>query len=106
MTERIHINGLPAEASMSSEGDLRWRVDSGTGRGEQSLTVESSVLGVTVKGREIMVKAFVGQLKNPFCGAVNLGKRVMKNFVLEMSTDVVAKIWNERLRMYMDSLGK
>lgn len=105
MTERIQVNGLPAEASLSAGGDLRWRVD-GTERGEQSLTVESSVLGFTAKGREIMVRAFVGQLKGPFCGVGNLGKRVMKNFVLEMSTEVVAKIWCDRLRKYIDSLGR
>ncbi|PKU84606.1 sphingosine kinase 2-like isoform X1 [Dendrobium catenatum] len=106
MTERIQVNGLPAEASFTAGGDLRWRVDGGAGRGEQSLAVESSVLGFTAEGREITVRAFVSQLKGPFCGVGNLGNRVMKNFVLEMPTEVVAKMWSERLRKYIDSLGR
>ncbi|KAI0527275.1 hypothetical protein KFK09_002874 [Dendrobium nobile] len=106
MTERIQVNGLPAEASFTAGGDLRWRVDGGAGRGEQSLAVESSVLGFKAEGRVITVRAFVSQLKGPFCGVGNLGNRVMKNFVLEMPTEVVAKMWSERLRKYIDSLGR
>ncbi|XP_020599286.1 sphingosine kinase 2-like [Phalaenopsis equestris] len=106
MNERIQINGLPAEARLSVGGDLRWRVDGGTGQGEQSLTVESSVLGFTAKGKEIIVRVFMGQLNGPFCWFGNLVKRVMKNFVLEMPSEVVANIWSERLRKYIDSLGR
>ncbi|KAK8953691.1 Sphingosine kinase 2 [Platanthera guangdongensis] len=103
MTERIKLNGLPAEASLSVDGELRWRIDAGD---EQILDVESEVLGFSADGREIRVNAFAHELKSPFCGSGTLGKRTMKDFVLEMPSESVAGIWGQRLRKYIDSLGR
>ncbi|KAG0477227.1 hypothetical protein HPP92_013631 [Vanilla planifolia] len=104
--ERIRVNGHPAEASLSGSGEIWWRFNGECGGGNRCLDVESEVLGFVAEGREITIRAFLSELKGQPRGSEELGKRVRKEFVLEMSSDVVAESWSERLGDYMNSLGR
>ncbi|KAL0911248.1 hypothetical protein M5K25_019373 [Dendrobium thyrsiflorum] len=99
-TEMIRVNGLQAEATLSAGGELQWRLD---GSGEQSLAIESEVLGFSSEGREITVRGYVNE---PRSGEGELGKRVRKDFVLVMPTEVVAESWSDRIRDFINSLGR
>ncbi|KAL0916989.1 hypothetical protein M5K25_014545 [Dendrobium thyrsiflorum] len=107
MKERIRVNGFLSEASLSTGGELRWRQNDDSGGGERSLIVESDVLGFSVEGREISVRAFVKEVKGFSCGGSSeFGKRLRKDFVLEMPTEVAAEMWTIRLRDCINSLGR
>ncbi|CAL9077229.1 unnamed protein product [Musa acuminata var. zebrina] len=105
LTERVRIDGAPAKASLAADGTLRW--SSGEG-GERCLALESEGLGLDVVGRRITIRAFVGALKGlSSCGGRRgAGKRVRRDHVLEMPTEELASRWSERMRAYIDSLGK
>ncbi|KAG0496231.1 hypothetical protein HPP92_000922 [Vanilla planifolia] len=99
--ERIQVNGQRAEASLSAGGELLWRIDGGV---EQRLVIDSQVLGFAAEGKEIKIRSFVGDLEGPSCGRGDLERSVMKEFVLEMPTEMVAEIWSQRLQGCIDSL--
>ncbi|KAH0454923.1 hypothetical protein IEQ34_016847 [Dendrobium chrysotoxum] len=99
-TEMIRVNGLQAEVTLSAGGELQWRID---GSGEQSLAIESEVLGFSSEGREITVRGYVNE---PRSGEGELGKRVRKDFVLVMPTEVVAESWSDQIRDFINSLGR
>ncbi|KAG0500706.1 hypothetical protein HPP92_000778 [Vanilla planifolia] len=101
--ERIQVNGQRAEASLSAGGELLWRIDGGV---EQRLVIDSQVLGFAAEGKEIKIRSFVGDLEGPSCGRGDLERSVMKEFVLEMPTEMVAEIWSQRLQGCIDSLGR
>ncbi|CAD5175675.1 sphingosine kinase 2 [Musa acuminata AAA Group] len=105
LTERVRIDGAPAKASLAADGTLRW--SSGEG-GERCLALESEGLGLDVVGRRITIRAFVGALKGlSSCGGRRgAGKRVRRDHVLEMPTEELASRWSERMRAYIDSLGR
>lgn len=94
------MNGVPAEVTLSAGGELRWHL---VGGGEQNLAIESEVLGFSTEGREITIRAYVIELKG---GEGEFGKRVRKDFVLVMPTEVVAERWSEQLRDFINSLGR
>ncbi|PKU80901.1 Sphingosine kinase 1 [Dendrobium catenatum] len=99
-TEMIRVNGLQAEVTLSAGGELQWRLD---GSGEQSLAIESDVLGFSSEGREITLRGYVNE---PRSGDGELGKRVRKDFVLVMPTEVLAESWSDRIRDFINSLGR
>ncbi|KAG0497116.1 hypothetical protein HPP92_001807 [Vanilla planifolia] len=91
-------------ATLSSGRELRWRLESG---GEQSLAVESEVLGFEVEARGIKIRALVSETKSISSGrGGDMGKRVRKDYVLEMPTEVIAESWSDSLKCYINSLSR
>ncbi|WOL07715.1 sphingosine kinase 2 [Canna indica] len=105
LRERVRIDGSPAEASLVADGTLRWSSDNG---GEWCLALDSEVLGLEAVGLRIAIRAFVELTKGlASCGGGNgIGKRVRRGYVLEMPTEEAASRWTERMKDYLDSIGR
>lgn len=105
LAEKVRIYGSVAEATLASDGTLRW--SSGNG-GECCLTFDNEVLGLEAAGVRITIRAFVEAHKSlAFCGGEGgLGRRVRRDYVLEMPTEEAASMWMDKMRAYLDSLGK
>ncbi|KAJ1285710.1 hypothetical protein BS78_03G297800 [Paspalum vaginatum] len=112
-TANVRVDGAPAEATLGG-GELRWRRAAGVGR---ALSLESEVLGVEARGKEVVVRAFVasGAARARTCapgagagaGGKGVGKRCRRDFVLEMEDgEGAAAAWGERLTRGLDSLGR
>ncbi|XP_020591739.1 sphingosine kinase 1-like [Phalaenopsis equestris] len=98
--EMIRVNGAPAEVTLSTDGELQWRLN---GSGVKSLAIESEILGFSTEGREITLRAYVNEFRG---GEGELGKRLRKDFVLEMPTEVITESWSDRIRDFIHSLGR
>ncbi|KAJ0983654.1 hypothetical protein J5N97_011909 [Dioscorea zingiberensis] len=99
--ERIRVDGELVEVVLDhGTGELRWR----TGDKEKCLIVESEILGIEMKGMMITVKAFVDAPER-CCFGSSSGRRVRRDFLLEMPSEVSAMFWTERLRDSIGSLG-
>lgn len=105
LAEKVRIDGSVAEATLASDGTLRW--GSGNGR-ECCLAFDNEVLGLEAAGVRITIRAFVEAHKSPaFCGGQGgLGRRVRRDYVLEMPSEEAASMWMDKMRAYLDSLGK
>ncbi|XP_042373310.1 sphingosine kinase 2-like [Zingiber officinale] len=105
LAEKVRIDGSVAEATLASDGALRWSSENG---GECCLVFDNEVLGLEAAGVRITIRAFVEAHKSPaFCGGQGgLGRRVRRDYVLEMPTEEAASIWMDKIRAYLDSLGR
>ncbi|KAJ6827342.1 sphingosine kinase 1-like isoform X1 [Iris pallida] len=110
----IQINGSPAEATLTADGRLTWRVEGEPA--ERSLDLETEALGLGIEQeRKIRVRAFVDDLGVASSAASaaaagggrgSTGKRTRKDFMLEMPTEESVSIWSERLKNCIDSFGR
>lgn len=101
------VDGRPADLTIADDGaTLRWRFRGG---GERCLTLESEVLGVS-RGEEgpiIKVRAFVKKEGGGWCdGGAGGVRRVRRDFVFELPSEEVKRVWSERLRASIDQLGE
>nr|XP_010905575.1 sphingosine kinase 2 [Elaeis guineensis] len=103
LTNRIWVNGVPAEASLAADGTLRWRTGAGD---ERCLAVESDVLGLEAEGQRITLRAFVRSYREVSCGGGSFGKRTRRDYVLQLPTEEAASQWSQRLRDCIKSLGR
>ncbi|KAH7662344.1 Sphinganine kinase protein [Dioscorea alata] len=102
LTERIQVDGDPVEAVLDhGTGELRWR----SGDDDRRLFVESEMLGIKMKGMIITIRAFVDAPER-CCFGSSSGKRVRRDFQLEMPSETSAMMWTERLKDCIDSLGR
>ncbi|KAM0952421.1 putative sphingosine kinase [Dioscorea sansibarensis] len=102
LTERIQVDGAPAEAVLDhGAGELRWR----SGDDDRRLFVESEMLGIEMKGMMITIRAFVDAPER-CCFGSSSGRRVRRDFLLEMPSETSAMMWTERLKDCIDSLGR
>uniref|UniRef100_A0A0E0JPJ8 sphingosine kinase n=1 Tax=Oryza punctata TaxID=4537 RepID=A0A0E0JPJ8_ORYPU len=125
-TAKVRVNGTPAEATLfcteppgaadggGGEGaELRWRCAGGAAA-ERVLSLDADVLGVEVRGKEVVVKAFVAAdaaARSVSCAA-GAGKgggrrRRKSDYVFEMAAgEDAAAAWGDRMRNCLDSLGR
>jgi sphingosine kinase len=107
----VRVDGAPAEATLG-DGELRLRRGAAGGTGaERALSLEREVLGVQVRGKEVVVRAFVAAAAAralSCAGAATAagGKRCRRDFVLEMADGEGAAVaWGEKLTRCLDSFG-
>ncbi|XP_021726347.1 sphingosine kinase 1-like isoform X1 [Chenopodium quinoa] len=104
ISERITLNGTLIPLTFNSDGILRW-VDGGD---EKSLSLEKEVLGVSMEDSRIILKCAV---KSNGCGGGILccsptEGLVRKSLVLEASSQESLQLWFQKLREFLDSLGR
>ncbi|XP_078148932.1 sphingosine kinase 2-like isoform X2 [Carex rostrata] len=114
-TVTVSVNGSLSKASLSlltepgtRGGELRWHlIDHGRSRGEKSLDFDRDVLGVEIKIKRIVVKAFeiVAQKKSRL-NCLGEKKRIRRDFVFEMETEEMATLWGRLISDCMNSLGR
>ncbi|GLT49450.1 hypothetical protein SLA2020_230030 [Shorea laevis] len=100
LSDRVKINGTVLPLEVTGDGKLRW-----TDEGQRSLTLEKEVLGFSVDGSRIKIKAVV-EKGGGICCVGNGGHLVRKSFVFEPLSEDSLRLWCQKLRDYMDSLGR
>ncbi|RWR93600.1 Diacylglycerol kinase [Cinnamomum micranthum f. kanehirae] len=101
VSEQIRVDGTLTEASLSTDGKIRWKTESG----ERRLAIESEVLGFSAEGSRIRVRALV-QREGWCCGDGGGGNRARKDLVLEPMTEESKIAWCGKLREFIDSLDR
>ncbi|XP_058073178.1 sphingosine kinase 1-like [Magnolia sinica] len=102
ISEQIRVNGTITAASLSTDGKLRWKTETGTDR---CLNVESEVLGFSAEGSGIRVRVFAEMERGFYCSG-SRGDRARKDFVLEPLTEESKRVWCEKLTEFIESLGR
>ncbi|KAJ1691676.1 hypothetical protein LUZ63_015831 [Rhynchospora breviuscula] len=113
-TETVSINGSLTKASLSLStesggrgSELRWHVSNdGKSRGERSLDFDRDVLGVEVKDKKIILKAYEVAQKEFWFSGRGEKKRVRKDYVFEMETEEMATFWGRMISNCIESLGR
>ncbi|KAL6573932.1 hypothetical protein OROHE_001474 [Orobanche hederae] len=97
VSDQVRANGRTTTATLSAEGQLRWA--------ELRLDMEKQVLGFSVEGLKIKIRAVVEATAGICCSS---GKQplIRKNFTLELSSDDSVRLWTQKLQEYLDSLGR
>jgi sphingosine kinase len=99
LSERVLVSGNITPLTLTSDGKLRW-----TEGCQRCLTVKKDVLGFATEGPKIRIRAVVeGGDKSCFGSS---GDPVRKDYVFEPLSEDSLRLWCEKLREYIDSLGK
>ena len=99
LSDRVLVNGTVTEATLASDGGLRWS----EGGSLRRLEVAREVLGFSAEGSRIKIRAAV-ESGGIYC----VGGReapVRKTFVFEPLSEDSLKLWCQKLQGYIDSLG-
>ncbi|GFQ01821.1 sphingosine kinase 1 [Phtheirospermum japonicum] len=97
LSGQVRANGRTTTATLSSAGQLRWD--------ERRLDVEKQVLGFSVDGSKIKIRAVVEATPGICCSSDKL-PLIRKCFTLELLSDDSIPIWTQKLQEYLDSLGR
>ncbi|XP_051125379.1 sphingosine kinase 1-like [Andrographis paniculata] len=97
LSEQVRADGEVTTASLSTAGELRW-----SGR---RLDVEKEVLGFSVDGYKIKIRAAVRDESGVCCFGVE-DALIRKTYVLELFSDESLRTWTESFQKYLDSLGR
>ncbi|KAJ7946907.1 Sphingosine kinase 1 [Quillaja saponaria] len=100
ISDRVIINGTVTPVTLSEDGRLRW-----SERSESCLTLENEVLGFVTDGPKIRIRTVVDSGHGIFC-AGHKGNLVRKDFVFEPFSEELQRLWCQKLREYIDSLGR
>ncbi|GMP74843.1 hypothetical protein CsSME_00032122 [Camellia sinensis var. sinensis] len=102
LSDRVLVNGAVTPVTLTASGKLRW---SG-GVGIQScLAVEKEVLGFCTEGSRIKIRTVV-ESGDGICCFGSRGTPVRKTFAFETMSDELLGLWCQKLREYIDSLGR
>ncbi|KAL2495102.1 Sphingosine kinase 1 [Forsythia ovata] len=96
LSDRVRVNGSVTTATFTSGGKLQWS--------DRSLDVEKEVLGFSVEGLKIKIRAVVECKAGICCFARPI--IVRKSFTLEFSSDSSLRFWTQKLREILDALGR
>ncbi|EYU27907.1 hypothetical protein ABFS82_13G113400 [Erythranthe guttata] len=97
LSEQVRVNGRITAATLSSGGELGW--------GDRRLDVKKQVLGFSVEGSEIKIRAVVEAAAGSWCSG-DKTKLIRKCFTLELLSIDSLRLWSQKLQEYLDSLGR
>ncbi|XVE51252.1 hypothetical protein DITRI_Ditri02bG0025000 [Diplodiscus trichospermus] len=100
LSDRVLVNGKVVPLTFTGDGKLRW-----TGEGQCCLTVEKEVLEFSLEDSRIQVKAVV-EKRDGICCAGSRGDLVRQSFIFEPLSEDSLIHWSQKLRYYIDSLGR
>lgn len=100
ISDRVLIDGTVAPVTLTADGRLVW-----SGGRQRSLSVEKEVLGFDAEGPRIRIKAVVDDGSDRACCVGGGGGLARKDYVFEPLSEESKKLWCEKLRDCMDSLG-
>lgn len=101
LSDRVRVNGVETAVTFTAEeGILRWR--------ENCLSIEKEVLGITVEGSKIKIRAIKENDGGGIicCGGNTVGTVRRRSYNLEMLTEDSLRIWSQKLHEFIDSLGR
>lgn len=96
LSDQVRINGRTTAAALSAAGQLRWD--------EHRLDVEKEVLGFSVDGLKVKIRAVV-EAGAGICCCGGKSSLIRRTFVLELLSRDSLRIWTQKLQEYLDSLG-
>ncbi|GMH05393.1 hypothetical protein Nepgr_007233 [Nepenthes gracilis] len=97
----VLIDGNLTPLTLHADGWLRWFE-----RGDEKwMNVEKEVVGVSMEGSRITLRRAVESGGRYLC-VTTTGSLVTKNFVFEPCSEISPKLWYQKLREYLDSLGR
>ncbi|PON70961.1 Diacylglycerol kinase, catalytic domain containing protein [Parasponia andersonii] len=99
-SDRVAVNGAVTPLTLSSDGVIRW-----SERGQRCLTVEKEVLGFTTDGLKVKIRAVV-ETGDRICCSGSKVTLVRKSFVFEVLSQGSQRLFCQKLREYIDSLGR
>ncbi|KAF5742240.1 hypothetical protein HS088_TW09G00284 [Tripterygium wilfordii] len=100
IADRVLINGIETTLTFTEDGKLRWNAG-----GQKCLTVEREVLGFCTQGRKIRLRCVVVK-GDGVCCVKDRGGLVRENFLFELFSEDSLRLWCQKLREYIDSLGR
>ena len=101
ISDRFLINGTLTSVDFCDDGKIRWS----DGHTDRCLAVEKEVLGFASEGSRIRIRAIV-ENGGGLCCVGSRGKLVRKDFVFEIASADSHRLWCQKLREYIDSLGE
>lgn len=101
ISDRFLINGTLTSVDFCDDGKIRWS----DGHTDRCLAVEKEVLGFASEGSRIRIRAIV-ENGGGLCCVGSRGKLVRKDFVFEIASADSHRLWCQKLREYIDSLGR
>ena len=102
ISDRVLINGVVTPLTLTAEGELQWTTE--TGRGKS--TTEKEILSFAVEGNKVRVKTLVESTgSSSICCGGSGGDYARKEFVFEPLYDESRKLWCDKLRQRLHSLG-
>ncbi|XP_052478190.1 sphingosine kinase 1 isoform X2 [Gossypium raimondii] len=101
LSDQVLVNGTAVPLTLTGDGKLRF-----LGKRQRCLTLEKEVLGFAVEeGSRIRIKAVVEE-REGICCCGNRGDLVRESFVFEPLSEDSLALWSQKLRDYIDSLGR
>ncbi|PQQ07253.1 sphingosine kinase 1-like isoform X1 [Prunus yedoensis var. nudiflora] len=100
LSDRVLINDTVTSVTLFADGVLRW-----SERGQRSLIVEKEVLGFAAEGPKIRIRALVED-GDGICCVASRGAVVRKEFVFKPLSEDSHRLWCQKLREHIDSLGR
>lgn len=97
LSDRVRINDVATLVTLTAGGQLRW-----SGR---CLEIEKEVLGFSVEGSRIKIRAVV-ESEAGICCCENKIALLRKTFTFEPFSDESLRLWSQKLQELIDSLGK
>ncbi|EPS68311.1 d-erythro-sphingosine kinase, partial [Genlisea aurea] len=94
----IRFNGDVTTATFSADGQLSWP--------GHRLLIEKQVLGFSIQGLKIHVRAVVESATATCFSCCAKSKLIRKTFTLQTLSDDSLDVWVQKLRGYLDSLGR
>lgn len=99
LSDRVLVNGTIVSATLTADGKLSW-----TEGFHRTLTLENEVLGFAVDANKIRIRAVIEEESRICCGG-RTGGLMRKDFVFEPLSQESRRLWCQKLREYLDSLG-
>ncbi|KAI9108522.1 hypothetical protein K1719_020406 [Acacia pycnantha] len=99
ISERVIVDGIETPVTLLADGRLRWN----NGALRRCLLVEKEVLGFVTDGVNVKIKTILGA-EDGCCRGSN--KLVRKDFVFQPLSQESHRLWSQKLREYLDSLGR
>ncbi|MBA0836718.1 hypothetical protein Goarm_008913, partial [Gossypium armourianum] len=100
ISDRVLVNGKVVPLTFTRDGKLRWNHND-----RRCLNVEKEALGFTFEGSRIRVNVVVEKRDRILCFA-NMGGIGRQSFVFEPLSEESLTLWSQKLRDYIDSLGR
>ncbi|KAI4299290.1 hypothetical protein L6164_032762 [Bauhinia variegata] len=98
ISDRVNVNGVVTPVSLFGDGRLWWPEG-----GQRALIVEKDVLGFVTDGPKIIIKTIV---EKEDCCSGKKGKLVRKDVVFQPLSEESQRLWCQKLRESIDSLGR
>lgn len=96
LSDQVRTDRCTTTATLCADGQLRWE--------DRRVDIEKQVLGFSVEGLKIKIRAVV-EAEAGICCSGSKSALIRKTFTLELLSNDSLRIWSEKLQEYLDSLG-